>query len=110
MASSECSSQILEQISYGIYPNTALLEGKNWRQEMYKFLRQNQSKLHPSTKSPPFQVLFGRSLRDKTSEITDGNPLPQRMLNWMTNVGKPKQNNRLIGETKQKEDKLEIKS
>ena len=40
---------------------TARLEGKNWRQEMHKFLRQYRSTPHPSTKFSPFQLLFGRS-------------------------------------------------
>lgn len=50
---------------------TARLEGKNWHQEMYKFLRQYRSTPHPSTKFPPFQLLFGRTPTTKLPEIAN---------------------------------------
>ena len=47
----------------------AHLKGKNWCQEMHKFLRQYRSTPHPSTKFAPFHLLFGRSPRTKFPEI-----------------------------------------
>ena len=38
-------------------------EGKNWRQEMYRFLRNYRATPHPSTGQTPAFLLFGRHLK-----------------------------------------------
>ena len=38
----------------------ATVEGKNWRQELYKFLRNYRATPHCSTTYPPSELLFGR--------------------------------------------------
>lgn len=48
---------------------TAHEEGKQWKQEMYKFLRQFRATPHPSTKFTPFRLLFARDPRTKLPEI-----------------------------------------
>ena len=84
---------------------TARLEGKNWRQEMHKFLRQYRSTPHPSTKFSPFQLLFGRSPRTKLPEIpnkadTESAVTTQAKLNEKS--AKAKANSMLIIATKLK--------
>ena len=75
---------------------TARLEGKNWRQEMHKFLRQYRSTSHPSTKFSPFLLLFGRSPRTKLPEIpnkadTESAVTTQAKLNDKSAKAKAKQ-------------------
>ena len=47
----------------------ANVEGKSWKQELYKFLRQYRSTPHSSTKLTPYQLMFARSPRTKLPEI-----------------------------------------
>ena len=75
---------------------TTRLEGKNWRQEMHKFLPQYRSTPHPSTKFSPFQLLFGRSPRTKPPEIpnkadTESAVTTQAKLNDKSAKAKAKQ-------------------
>ncbi|XP_020911868.1 uncharacterized protein K02A2.6 [Exaiptasia diaphana] len=44
-------------------------EGKNWKQELQKFLRQYRNTPHTATKFTPFRLLFGRDPKTKLPEI-----------------------------------------
>ena len=52
---------------------TAVSEGKNWKQEMFKHLRQYRSTPHPSTGISPHMLLFGREPQTKLTQIYDQN-------------------------------------
>lgn len=43
----------------------AHVEKKNWKQELYRFLRQYRNTPHPSTGFSPFTLMFGRDTRTK---------------------------------------------
>ena len=47
----------------------AHVEGNNWKQELFKFLRQYRATPHTSTGYPPFQLLFGREPPTKLPQI-----------------------------------------
>ena len=47
----------------------AHVERKNWKQEMFKFLRQYRNTAHASTGFPPFTLMFGRDTHTKLPEI-----------------------------------------
>ena len=51
----------------------AVSEGKNWKQEMFKHLRQYRSTPHPSTGISPHMLLFGREPQTKLPQIYDQN-------------------------------------
>ena len=44
---------------------TALLEKHKWKQELNRFLRNNQTTPHSTTKIPPAQLLFNRVVKGK---------------------------------------------
>lgn len=44
-------------------------EGKNWKQEMQKFLRQYRNTPHSATKFTPFRLLFGRDPKTKLPDV-----------------------------------------
>ncbi|XP_065067025.1 protein NYNRIN-like [Rhopilema esculentum] len=48
---------------------TAKLEGKNWKQELQRFLLTYQTTLHDTTKVPPCELLFNRSIRGQLHEL-----------------------------------------
>ena len=50
---------------------TAQLEGKNWKQELYKFLRNYRNTPHPSTGKTPAALMMGRPVRTKLPSIKD---------------------------------------
>ena len=54
---------------------TAVVEGKNWKQELYKFLRQYRATPHTTTNVSPSEALNGRKLTTTLPEIS---PAPAR--------------------------------
>ena len=54
----------------------AHLEGKNWKQELYKFLRQYRSTPHSTTNVSPSEALNSRKLKTKIPEL----PITQHKL------------------------------
>lgn len=48
---------------------TATVEHKNWKQEMYRFLRNFRATPHTTTRVPPATALFGRTLKTKLPEL-----------------------------------------
>jgi hypothetical protein len=104
MAKSECPSKIFNK-PFMKSIRTAHLEGKNWRQEMHKFLRQYRSTPHPSTKFPPFQLLFGRSPRTKLPEIA--NKANQESAE--TTQAKPKANAKQYADRRNKAKRQDFK-
>jgi hypothetical protein len=55
----------------GKVASVAKLEGKNWKQEIYKFLRSYRNTPHPSTGKVPAELMFGRTVRTKLPSIAD---------------------------------------
>lgn len=49
----------------------AIVEGKNWKQELYKFLRNYRSTPHCSTKTSPYEGLFGRKIQSRLPMTTN---------------------------------------
>ncbi len=49
---------------------TATLEGKNWRQELQRFLLNYRSTPHATTKIPPCELLFNRKIQGTLPELT----------------------------------------
>ena len=49
---------------------TATLEGKNWRQELQRFLINFRSTPHATTKVPPCELLFNRKIQGTLPELT----------------------------------------
>ena len=43
---------------------------KNWKQELYKFLRNYRATPHSTTGVPPAQALFGKNIRTKLPEYS----------------------------------------
>ena len=56
---------------------TAVVEGKNWKQELYKFLRQYRATPHTTTNASPSEALNGRKLKITLPEVS---PAPARQL------------------------------
>ena len=54
---------------------TAVVEGKNWKQELYKFLRQYRATPHTTTNVSPSEALNGRKLKTTLPEVS---PAPAR--------------------------------
>ena len=54
---------------------TAVVEGKNWIQELYKFLRQYHATPHTTTNVSPNEALNGRKLKTTLPEVS---PAPAR--------------------------------
>ena len=54
---------------------TAVVEGKNWKQELYKFLRQYRATPHTTTNVSPSEALNGRKLKITLPEVS---PTPAR--------------------------------
>ncbi|XP_060552186.1 uncharacterized protein K02A2.6-like [Ruditapes philippinarum] len=53
---------------------TSYLEAKNWRKEMFRFLRQYRSTPHTSTGYTPFRLLFQREPRTRLPDIGTSKP------------------------------------
>ena len=51
---------------------TAIVEWKNWQQELHRFLRQYKASPHPSTKYSPYRLMFGREPRTTLPQQKDG--------------------------------------
>jgi hypothetical protein len=49
---------------------TAEIEGKNWKQELQRFLLQYRSTPHQTTKVAPCELLFNRQIRGYLPELT----------------------------------------
>lgn len=47
----------------------AHVENKNWKQEMYQFLRQYRATPHPTTGFSPYRLLFGRNAKSKLPQV-----------------------------------------
>ena len=47
----------------------AVVEGKNWKQQLYVFLRQYRATPHPSTGFTPYRLLLGHEPRTKLPEL-----------------------------------------
>jgi hypothetical protein len=54
----------------GILLKTAEIEGKNWKQELQRFLLQYRSTPHQTTKFVPCELLFNRQIRGYLPELT----------------------------------------
>ncbi len=52
------------------------IEGKGFKQEMYKFLRQQRSTAHSSTGKAPAELLFNRKIRTRLPDITESQADP----------------------------------
>ncbi|XP_037136291.1 uncharacterized protein K02A2.6-like [Syngnathus acus] len=50
--------------------HTATLEGKPWKQELYKFLRNYNATPHHTTNRPPAEVFYGRPINIKLPSIS----------------------------------------
>lgn len=50
---------------------TAKIEGKNWRQELFTFLRAYRNTPHPSTDKLPSQLLLHRNVKIRLPDISD---------------------------------------
>jgi len=57
---------------------TAHTEHKNWKQELFKFLRQYRATPHSTTNLSPCEALNQRKLKTTLPEITLTNPLPRQ--------------------------------
>ena len=57
---------------------TAVVERKNWKQELYKFLRQYHATPHTTTNLSPSEALNGRKLKTTLPEVS---PTPPRQQN-----------------------------
>jgi len=53
---------------------SAYVEGKNWKQELFRFLRQYRATPHTSTGYTPFRLLFQREPSTRLPEITKPGP------------------------------------
>jgi transposase InsO family protein len=51
--------------------HAAKAEGKNWRQELHKFLRQYRGTPHPCTGFPPYSLMFNRDPRTRLPQVED---------------------------------------
>ncbi|XP_028411670.1 uncharacterized protein K02A2.6-like [Dendronephthya gigantea] len=49
---------------------TSVLEGKNWRQELQRFLLNYRSTPHATTKIPPCELLFNRKVQGSLPELS----------------------------------------
>ncbi|XP_014665040.1 PREDICTED: uncharacterized protein K02A2.6-like [Priapulus caudatus] len=58
----------------------AHLEGKNWKQELFRFLRQYRATPHATTRVPPAEALYGRRFRVQLPQ------LPARVLPDMPDI------------------------
>ena len=52
---------------------TSMLEGKNWRQELQRFLLNYHSTPHATTKMPPCELLFNRKVQGSLPELSTQN-------------------------------------
>ena len=52
---------------------TSMLEGKNWRQELQRFLLNYRSTPHATTKIPPCELLFNRKVQGSLPELSTQN-------------------------------------
>ena len=59
---------------------SAYVEGKNWKQELYRFLRQYRATPHTSTGYTPFQLLFQREATTRLPEITKQETIRDRRI------------------------------
>ena len=50
---------------------SAHINQQNWKQEMYKFLRQYRATPHPSTAQTPYRLLFNREPRTKLPQTSE---------------------------------------
>jgi hypothetical protein len=48
----------------------ATVEGKCWKQELHKFLRQYRATPHPSTGFSPYHLMFGRASQTRLPQVT----------------------------------------
>jgi hypothetical protein len=55
----------------------AHVENRNWKQEMYKHLRQYRATPHPSTGMSPFELMFGDKPRTRLPQIDTVHPQPE---------------------------------
>ena len=53
---------------------TAVVEGKNWKQELYKFLRQYRATPRTTTNVSPNEALNGRKLKTTLAEVSPASP------------------------------------
>ena len=49
---------------------TAVVEGKNWKQELYKFLKEYRATPHTTTNVSPNEALNGRKLKTTLPEVS----------------------------------------
>ena len=66
---------------------TAVVENKNWKQELYEFLRQYRATPHATTNVSPFEALNGRKLKTTLPEIVSTQPgqhTPQELYKRLT--------------------------
>ncbi|CAB3984652.1 Transposon Tf2-9 poly [Paramuricea clavata] len=52
---------------------TSMLERKNWRQELQRFLLNYRSTPHATTKIPPCELLFNRKVQENRPELSTQN-------------------------------------
>ena len=53
-----------------VITETSILEGKNWRQELQRFLLNYRSTPHATTKIPPCELLFNRKVQGSLPELS----------------------------------------
>ena len=53
---------------------TAKVEGKNFKQELNRFLRNYRATPHTTTRIPPATLMFGRSMKVKLPEVSSNQP------------------------------------
>ena len=72
---------------------TAEIEGKNWRQELQRFLLQYHSTPHQTTKVAPSELLFNRKIRGYLPELTNKKVINKHKM-AKTNLEKKKEENK----------------
>ena len=67
---------------------TAQIEGKPWKQELYTFLRNHRATPHTTTDVPPYDVMLQRPMRTKLPELpNEGETTAERRQDSPTAAG-----------------------
>ena len=87
---------------------TAQLEGKNWKQELQRFLLTYRTTPHVTTKVPPFELIFNRTIRGQLPELP-AKTVINKHKQAKDNIEKKKAQNKEYYNKKHKAKESEIK-
>ena len=87
---------------------TATLEGKNWRQELQRFLLNYRPTPHATTKVPPCKLLFNRMIQGTLPELTT-KKVTNKHKEAKKNIGKRKNTNKKYYDIKKRAKASNIK-